>query len=133
MRSRLFIVLGLMATFDLAIGGTSFADDQTAPKLTTTTSCQDKILGAPQYGQTCISKTTQSTTKIFDECAGSDWLFIQCSLNQHKDAVAHKKLQKDVGTAIADGNCDAALKAALTSGDLDLATKVKGLCTPEGN
>jgi hypothetical protein len=68
-------------------------------------------------------------------CAGNDWLLAGCTLGSHREAREARATQQRANAAresamnlLRAGDCEAAVGAALDTGDLRFATDVRAFC-----
>lgn len=80
-------------------------------------------------------KEAARQAKLIRRCADASWLSL-CLPDDRREAErlkaeaqAREALKVEVGALAADGDCDAAVKKALESGDLALAREMRGFCT----
>ena len=99
----------------------------------TNTNCTRQLDGS----FTCDTYTRQATAPVQaqpfdpDRCALTkpfDILVSGCKKFEVEAANARVALRKQVGSLVAAGRCEDAIKAALQAGDFALADKAKGYC-----
>lgn len=112
----------------LALGFATAANAQT-------THCEPSIVGMPSAGVDC--KTSGSSAMPASRITWRDVPPRPCSRLErvansdslYCEARELAATRKSIGDMIATGKCDEALKAALSTGDLQFATEVRSFCS----
>lgn len=105
----------------LALSGTATAQ---------TTRCANTIYGMPEFGMTCETSGGSSPPVSWRDVSPVPCnAFQRAALGpEHCGARDVAAARKKVGEQIAAGDCDAALKGALATGDLAFAREVRDFC-----